>query len=589
MLGMIPESYGYDNDHTGFDNSISQHQSMGTDDNSLQLLTTKNPVDAILEWLTSVEYALEANDIDTLAQQYNVALPEIIKNYFDKKSLPTLERVMEDKNFPPLDRADKKLSFQSVMTVLYCQIYYRHIYATKQGMNDEAHRPSYHTYLTLAKLFTADSEENNKIHLPKEWVNDILDELLWQFIQFRKYQISAKNADNDTGQTILFPIGIFDSFMRRSNATEKVEEYKKDDKLSIENDTSLDGDGEWALSNRTMLYFGLYSLVGLLKLNSMVGDFHLMLSLVRTLRMSIYKQLRIFKLMTAVMNINYYSALTYMMTRQYDQAIQILCDAITFVDRNRGIDKPVIYHYKYKSDLIMNQSEDMMALLNTCLQFYPQRIDVQLLTDKNMRNECPSRGVSDLFNSNSLSFYLLFGPDKDLNQSYEEYHNFMNRMIQYELQAFTLSDIRSVLKLYKTMPLKKMAATLSRLNNKDITVDDIKTSLMHYKNKSACISYLEDDDKNSEPEFDKALSVDFYIDDDMIKIADTEKDVQYGHQFIRMTERMDQVTQMIEEHRNDYFEKMKNKQVEPISLSSVSGSASSTSASINMSSSHMEL
>ena len=101
-------------------------------------------------------------------------------------------------------------------------------------------------------------------------------------------------------------------------------------------------------------------------------------------------------------------------------------------------------------------------------------------------------------------------------------------------QQMLLPTVRSYLKLYTSMPLEKLADYMS------ITVDELEMHLLCFKHKmmnkvwSKGTSGLEGD-------FQSESEVDFYIDKNMIHIADTKVDRRYGDFFIRQIHKFEEL------------------------------------------------
>ncbi|XP_048473375.1 eukaryotic translation initiation factor 3 subunit L-like [Rhincodon typus] len=105
-------------------------------------------------------------------------------------------------------------------------------------------------------------------------------------------------------------------------------------------------------------------------------------------------------------------------------------------------------------------------------------------------------------------------------------------------QQSVLSTIRSFLKLYTTMPVVKLAGFL------DMTEQEFRINLLVFKHKmknlvwTSGISALDG-------EFQSASEVDFYIDKDMIHIADTKVARRYGDFFIRQIHKFEELNRSL--------------------------------------------
>jgi len=101
-------------------------------------------------------------------------------------------------------------------------------------------------------------------------------------------------------------------------------------------------------------------------------------------------------------------------------------------------------------------------------------------------------------------------------------------------QQIQVPTIRSYLKLYTTLPISKLAAFM------DMPDDELCTHLMGFKHKMKNLVWTKGT-SGLEGEFQSASEVDFYIDKDMIHIADTKVARRYGDFFIRQFHKFDEI------------------------------------------------
>ena len=101
-------------------------------------------------------------------------------------------------------------------------------------------------------------------------------------------------------------------------------------------------------------------------------------------------------------------------------------------------------------------------------------------------------------------------------------------------QQMLLPTIRSYLKLYTSMPLDKLAAYL------DKSVDELEKVLLCYKHKMRNVVWTKGVSA-LDGEFQSESEVDFYIDKNMIHIADTKVDRRFGDFFIRQIHKFEEL------------------------------------------------
>uniref|UniRef100_A0A8P0TMZ9 Eukaryotic translation initiation factor 3 subunit L n=1 Tax=Canis lupus familiaris TaxID=9615 RepID=A0A8P0TMZ9_CANLF len=195
---------------------------------------------------------------------------------------------------------------------------------------------------------------------------------------------------------------------------------------------------------------------------------------------------------------------------------------------------------------INKQNEQMHALLAIALTMYPMRIDESIhlqlrekYGDKMLRMQKGDPQVyEELFSYSCPKFLSPVVPNYD--NVHPNYHKepFLQQLKVFSdevQQQAQLSTIRSFLKLYTTMPVAKLAGFL------DLTEQEFRIQLLVFKHKmknlvwTSGISALDG-------EFQSASEVDFYIDKDMIHIADTKVARRYGDFFIRQIHKFEEVS-----------------------------------------------
>merc|ERR1711920_1080858 len=106
-------------------------------------------------------------------------------------------------------------------------------------------------------------------------------------------------------------------------------------------------------------------------------------------------------------------------------------------------------------------------------------------------------------------------------------------------QQLMLPTIRSYLKLYTTMPLDKMAGFM------EMPAEEFRNHLLAFKHKMKNVVWTKGT-SGLEGEFQSGSEVDFYIDKNMIHIADTKVARRYGDFFIRQIHKFDELTEASE-------------------------------------------
>ncbi|RZF34035.1 hypothetical protein LSTR_LSTR013430 [Laodelphax striatellus] len=149
------------------------------------------------------------------------------------------------------------------------------------------------------------------------------------------------------------------------------------------------------------------------------------------------------------------------------------------------------------------------------------------------------REIQDCFRFACPKFILPYAPDydnkDDLDKNATDYQVqvFMDEVRQQKM----LPTIRSYLKLYTTLPISKLAIFMSEgdISEEELkkNVEDLKIHLLCFKHKMKNVVWTKGGASGLEGSFQSGSELDFYIDNDMIHIADTKVANRYGDFFIR--------------------------------------------------------
>uniref|UniRef100_A0A2K5C8J1 Eukaryotic translation initiation factor 3 subunit L n=1 Tax=Aotus nancymaae TaxID=37293 RepID=A0A2K5C8J1_AOTNA len=392
------------------------------------------------------------------------------------------KRFFKNTPWPEAEAIAPQVGNDAVFLILYKELYYRHIYARASGGPSLEQRfESYYHYCNLFN-YILNADGPAPLELPNQWLWDIIDEFIYQFQSFSQYCCkTAKKSEEEIDflrsnlkiWNVHSVLNVLHSLVDKSNINRQLEVYtSRGDPETVA--------GEYG---RHFLYkmLGYFSLVGLLRLHSLLGDYY--------------------------------------------QAIKVLEN----IELNKKINK---------------QNEQMYALLAIALTMYPMHIDesihLQLREKYGDKMPCMQKGdpqvYEELFSYSCLKFLSPVVPNYD--NVHPKYHKepFLQQLKMFAdevQQQAQLSTIHSFLKLYTTMPVAKLAGFL------DLTEQEFRIQLLVFRHKmknlvwTTGISALDG-------EFQSASEVDFYIDKDMIHIADTKVARRYGDFFIRQIHKFEE-------------------------------------------------
>uniref|UniRef100_A0A8C5W0K5 Eukaryotic translation initiation factor 3 subunit L n=1 Tax=Microcebus murinus TaxID=30608 RepID=A0A8C5W0K5_MICMU len=444
-------------------------------------------------------YELQASRVSSdVIDQKVYEIQDIYENSWTKLT----ERFFKNTPWPEAEAIAPQVGNDAVFLILYKELYYRHIYAKVSFQSFSQYR---------CKTAKKSEEEIDFLRSnPKIWnVHSVLN--------------------------------VLHSLVDKSNINRQLEVYTSGgDPESVA--------GEYG---RHSLYkmLGYFSLVGLLRLHSLLGDYYQAIKVLENIELN--KKSMYSRVPECQVTTYYYVGFAYLMISsgrkacRYQDAIRVFANILLYIQRTKSMFQRTTYKY----EMINKQNEQMHALLAIALTMYPMRIDESIhlqlrekYGDKMLRMQKGDPQVyEELFSYSCPKFLSPVVPNYD--NVHPNYHKepFLQQLKVFSdevQQQAQLSTIRSFLKLYTTMPVAKLAGFL------DLTEQEFRIQLLVFKHKmknlvwTSGISALDG-------EFQSASEVDFYIDKDMIHIADTKVARRYGDFFIRQIHKFEELNRTL--------------------------------------------
>ncbi|CAM9650959.1 eukaryotic translation initiation factor 3 subunit L [Lethenteron reissneri] len=463
-----------------------------------------------------------------------------IQNIYENNWNKLTERFFRNSTWPESDVIAPYVQNDPVFLILYKELYYRHIYAKVQGGPTLEQRfESYYNYCNLFN-YILNAEGPVPLELPNQWLWDIIDEFIYQFQSFSQYRCKmAKKSEEEIEFLRTNPkiwnvhsvLNVLHSLVDKSNINRQLEVY-----TSGGDPESVAGD-----YGRHSLYkmLGYFSLVGLLRLHSLLGDYYQAIKVLENIELN--KKSMYSRVPECQITTYYYVGFAYLMMRRYQDAIRIFANILLYIQRTKGL----FQRSSYKYEMVNKQNEQVFNLLAITLSLYPMRIDESIHTqlreklgDKMLRMQKGEQQLfEEVFSFACPKFLSPVVPNYDLvtgTYHKEPYMQQLKVFMDEVQQQSMISNIRSYLKLYTTMPVQKLAGFL------DMSEEAFRIQLLVFKHKmknlvwTSGISALEG-------EFQSSSEVDFYIDQDMIHIADTKVARRYGDFFIRQIHKFEEL------------------------------------------------
>lgn len=353
--------------------------------------------------------------------------------------------------------------------ILYKELYYRHIYARIQrGPTLEQRFNSFFNYCDLFNYILS-AEEPVPLELPDLWLWELVDEFVYQFQSFAQYrarlqkkipaELETLNQHNKVWN-VLCVLNVLHSLVDKSNIKQQLEVYA----------SGGDPDSVAGEFGRHSLYkmLGYFSLVGLLRLHSLLGDYYQSIKVLENIE--VHKKSQYAHVPACQISTSYYVGFAYMMMRRYSDAIRTFSSILLYIQRT----KQLFATKSYQHDQINKQTDQMYHLLAICLVLHPQCIDEsiqQTLRDKSYHEKMYKMQYGDL---QEFENCFVFACPKFLSPCPPPVDSipddYSKDAIKHQTAVFmdevqqqkNLPTIRSYLKLYTTLPLVKLANFMSQ-------------------------------------------------------------------------------------------------------------------------------
>jgi len=489
---------------------------------------------------------------------YEIQWNKLSDKYFKQEPWPSVEFLAKAYDFP----------ITQEFAVLYTELYYRHIFnksgSTKKELNEFSRFvyekfKSWDNYVDLFNLII-NTEEVPVWNLPAQWLWDIMDEFIYQFTQYRHYRSKLQGKTTEELEFLEeyenrlwgmhSVLNVLYKIVAKSNIVESLSSLMDKNR---ENRVSVSSDNPFA-ENPMYRYLGYFSLIGLLRFHVITGDYQLAIDSMQSNPIELLYEMEDYEWFITT---HYYYGFALVMTKQYKEAIKRFQQALAFIERTQ---KSPTRQIQYKVDQQNKQVEHLYHLLAICVTLYPvqledaidQKMREKVGDDKlNKMNDGDNKVFEDLFNKASPKFVPLGSPElESMKSTCFVNNNTQKKVFVDEIKSqLELPAIRRYLKLYTTMELPKLSSFLS----KNATISKDRSTLSHLMTAKVKMAVASGEDFNktcpsiseilnekvpdNDDEDDKDSSnptVDFYVDNDMVHIADTKVEWTFGKNFLKL-------------------------------------------------------
>lgn len=324
------------------------------------------------------------------------------------------------------------------------------------------------------------------------WAWDVIDEFIYQFNSFCSFrQRVALKGDNAEEIQLLREnpntwgcysvLNVLYSLIQRSQISEQLAAMKR-------GEDPAQYAGEYG--NRPLYkMLGYFSIIGLLRVHCLLGDFSLALKTLDDIELN--KKAMFARVMAAHFTTYYYVGFSYMMMRRYADAIRMFSHILVYVSRTKNFQKNAQY------DSITKKNDQMYALIAICVAFHPTRLDDTIHTALREKygeqfNRLQRGGpealplFEELFRQACPKFISPTPPDFDNPEVNVDPIDHHCRIFMEEVKNNMWSPtVKSYLKLYTTMDLKKLAGFL------DVEPEKLRCWLLVNKQRSRQVRWTE--------------------------------------------------------------------------------------------------
>ncbi|SCZ97662.1 BZ3500_MvSof-1268-A1-R1_Chr4-3g07347 [Microbotryum saponariae] len=486
------------------------------------------------------------------------AVPEPVKKYImhlfnlvtaPSPSLPEIQAAYEqgwarltDKFFaktewPEAETIAPLVNHDEVFLTLYRELYFRHVYARLQPDIDDR-IASYENYCQLFNLIL-NSPGPVPLSLPIDWLYNIVDEFVYQYTSFALWRNKVTGKTDEEKQILAESSQVWSCYSVLNVLYSLIQKSKIQDQLAAQAEGIEDVEaiaGEFG-SIRLYYHLGYFSILGLLRVHVLLGDYTLALQMLDGIDLN--KKALFTRVTAAHVATYYYVGFSYLMLGRYPDAIRALSHILFFVLR--------LKHFQRGSqfDQINKTADRMYALLAICQALCPTKVDEGISTavkDKfGDQHAKMARGgaeslpaFQEMFSLGAPRFISPNPPPYELesNDALTSYaalpdasaHQTTIFLGSVESQLST-STLRSFLRLYTTLGTDKLAKFL------EVEEDEVLEMLMVAKGAARKLTWTEG--SLLQGEVFGVSDINFGIDEGHLTVAQSTTSRRYGDFFLR--------------------------------------------------------
>eukprot|EP00056_Hartaetosiga_gracilis_P000307 m.37738 g.37738 ORF g.37738 m.37738 type:complete len:582 (-) comp10150_c0_seq1:67-1812(-) len=479
--------------------------------------------DTISKYLSKFASAITKEDTDDIKACYSQYWRRYSNMYYKDKPWPEPHYVY-------------RLTNNNIFVKLYTELYFRHLHERMASQLTLTQRSeSYDNFVELID-YIVEAEEPVPLSLPYQWLWDIIDEFIYQFLEFNKFKVQNRGKlsdedqafveeDEETTWNILVIINSLQAFVRVSKINEQLEAYHKG---TVIEDPIAEVD--------LYRFLGYFSLVGLMRLHTITGDYAQALDTVANIEANSAFSSHIPP--ACYVSLYHFVGFCYLMMGRYQDAVQKFNTILDYLLKTESqLKTPTGFN------TIRKQKEQMFSLLALAHTLSPQQLEDQVSKEMMKKDGELIRkaragkldAVQEMFTRGLPNFldpsvcFEGFGEEERTKFSDPKLEQMKVFMDTIKLQS-KLYHVRSFLELYKTLKVAKLAALLG------MKEEEVVSLLHFFKRKGNQLVWESGSPRSGERK--SAESLDFYIDDDTIHIASLTVSKTFAERFVKESQRV---------------------------------------------------
>lgn len=414
------------------------------------------PVPAVVEHFVQFLYQhLREKNVAEVLELYEASFSKISARFFKASPWPSVHAIS-----PLVDN-------DAIFCMLYSELYFRHVFS-RLIPSLQQRVASWSNY---SHLFSLVLNGSLNLQLPNQWLWEMVDEFTYQMQSFCHFKCKVHSkSDNELEQLKQHQSdGVWkvDSVLRYLEALRyhsDIINVLEDDYHGRNSFTVNEGYNRETSNVRTTL--GYFSLVGLMKLYVLLGDYESALQAIDPLDLN--RNGLFARVPGANATTLYYAGFSYLMLQRYTDAIRTFNNLLVGVARTKGMARSTI---TYEQMLRLN--EQALALLAICLSICPNEhmVDETPLSQVKERHgdkmakmaQGDGDAFEDVFASACPNFISASEPnldDRNANLSQDAYLQQLRRFLNEIQTQQSLPLLRSYLRLFTSVRLPKLANML---------------------------------------------------------------------------------------------------------------------------------